>query len=199
MVDAAAQQRKEPMRTTRLPGAPPLSTSLAALVCAALLSACWSVALAAPVTSKQAAAAVTGWLRLDPTPLGETLGNSVRRLETFNDQAGNPLYYVAYLDPSGFAIVAADDLVEPIVGFAVAGQFDPSADNPLGALVSNDLAARVAFVRQPGGVPLDTNAVVAQAKWQRLCPTNGGSVILPKGLSSVPDVRIAPLTTTTWD
>ena len=155
--------------------------------------------MAAPVTSKQAAAAVTGWLSLDRAPLGETLGTSVQRVETFNDQAGNPLYYVAYLEPSGFVIVAADDLVEPIVGFAVAGQFDPSANNPLGALVSNDLAARIAYARQAGSVTPDTNAVQAQAKWQQLSPADGGPVILPKVLTSVSDVRIAPLTQTTWD
>ena len=155
--------------------------------------------MAAPVTSKQAAAAVTGWLSLDRAPLGETLGTSVQRVETFNDQAGNPLYYVAYLEPSGFVIIAADDLVEPIVGFAVAGQYDPSANNPLGALVSNDLAARIAYARQAGSVPPDTNAVQAQAKWQQLSPADGGPVILPKVLTSVSDVRIAPLTQTTWD
>ena len=63
-------------------------------------------ATAAPVTSKQAAAVVTGWLSLDPAPLGETLGGSVQHVDTFNDQAGNPVYYVVYLEPSGFVIVA---------------------------------------------------------------------------------------------
>jgi hypothetical protein len=155
--------------------------------------------MAVPVTSKQAVAAVTGWLSLDRAPLGETLGTSVQRVETFNDQAGNPLYYIAYMAPSGFVIVAADDLVEPIVGFAGAGQFDASANNPLGALVSNDLAARIAYVRQVGSVPPDTNAVQAQVKWQQLSPSDGGPVILPKVLTSVSDVRIAPLTQTMWD
>ena len=174
------------MRTTQLLTTCTARAAVAVLISGSLLTAGWSTSLAAPVTSKQAAAAVTGWLRLDPAPLGETLGNSVRRLETFNDSAGNPLYYVAYLDPSGFVIVAADDQVEPIVGFAIAGQFDPSADNPLGVLVSNDLAARIACVRQAGAVPPDTNSVQAQAKWQLLCPTNGAVVMLPMGLSSVP-------------
>ena len=155
--------------------------------------------MAVPVTSKQAVAAVTGWLTLDRAPLGETLGTTVQRVETFNDQAGNPLYYVAYLEPSGFVIVAADDQVEPIVGFAVAGRFDPSAQNPLGALVSNDLAARIAYVRQAGAVPPDTNAVLAQVKWQQLGPADGGPVITPRGVTSVSGVRIAPLTRTTWD
>jgi len=177
------------------------SYGLAVLIFATLLIAGCLAAFAAPVTSKQAAAAVTGWLNLDRTPLGETLGTSVRRVETFYDQAGGPVYYIVYLDPSGFVVVAADDQVEPIVGFAALGQFDPSADNPLGALVSNDLGARVAFARQAGSVPSDTNAwqIKANVKWQQLSSTSGGPIFSPKGLSSVSDVRIAPLTKTTWD
>ena len=194
-----AKEPKNPMKTTQPFVARHPNIVLAVLISATLLSAGWSAALAAPVTSKQAASVVTGWLSLDRSPLGETLGTSVQRIETFNDQAGNPLYYIACLDPSGFVIVAADDLVEPIMGFAVTGRFDPSANNPLGALVSNDLAARVTYARQTSSVPPDTNAVLAQAKWQRLSPTNGGPVITPKGLSSVSDVRVAPLTQTTWD
>ena len=175
------------------------TTVLAFLISWTLLIAGWSAAVADPVTSKKAASVVAGWLSLDRAPLGETLGTTVKRVETFNDQAGNPLYYIAYLDPSGLVIVVADDLVEPIVGFAVAGQFDPSADNPLGALVSNDLAARVTYARQAGSVPSDTNAMQARVKWQQLSPVNGGQIILPQGLTSVSDVRIAPLTKTTWD
>ena len=162
-----------------------------------LLSASSRVATAAPVSSKQAAAVVTGWLSTDPAPLGETLGGSVQRVDKFNDQAGNAVYYVVYLEPSGFVIVAADDLVEPIVGFARAGQYDPSANNPLGALVSNDLSARVAYAQQAGLAPSDTNALQAQAKWQQLAPKDGGPVITPRGLTTMSDVRIAPLTQTT--
>ena len=105
---------------------------------------------------------------------------------------------MVYLDPSGFVIVAADDLVEPIIGFAGAGQFDPSASNPLGALVSKDLAGRVAYARQAGSKTLDVNAVQAQAKWQQLAPKDGGPALAPKLLVSVSDVRVAPLTQTTW-
>jgi hypothetical protein len=124
---------------------------------------------------------------------------SVQRVDTFNDQAGDPVYYVVYLEPSGFVIVAADDLVEPIVGFASAGHFDSSANNPLGALVGSDLSARVAFARQAGPAPADANALQAQAKWQQLAPLDGGPVITPKGITTVSDVRIAPMTQTTWD
>ena len=184
--------------------APPVSVSrpgsaFVGMILLALLSARWQAATAAPVTSKQAAAVVTGWLSMDRTPLGETLGGSVQRVDTFNDQAGNAVYYVVYLKPSGFVIVAADDWVEPIVGFARAGRFDPSSANPLGALVSNDLPARVAYARQAGLAPSDTNALRARAKWQQLDTKDGGPVIIPLEATAVTDVRIAPLTQTTWD
>jgi hypothetical protein len=187
------------MKTTLPVGIAPLGGTSASMILLLLLSAALQVATAAPVTSKQAAAVVTGWLSLDPVPLGETLGGSVQRVDTFNDQAGNSVYYVVYLEPFGFVIVAADDLVEPIVGFASTGHYDPSTDNPLGALVSNDLSARVAYAQQAGSTLWDTNALRAQAKWQQLAPADGGPVITPKGITTVSDLRIAPLTQTTWD
>jgi hypothetical protein len=176
-----------------------LGRMFASMILLMLLSASLQVTSATPATSKQAAAVVTGWLSLDRAPLGETLGRSVQRVDTFNDQAGNPVYYVVYLEPSGFVIVSADDLVEPIVGFASAGQYDPSAASPLGALVNNDLSARVAYAQQAGSALSDTNALRAQAKWRQLAPEDGGPVTIPRELTSVSDVRIAPLTQTTWD
>src|SRR5664279_2930697 len=133
------------MKTTTRFSFERLGRTFTSMILLMLLSASSQATRATPVTSKQAAAAVTGWLSLDRTPLGETLGTSVQRVETFNDQHGNPIYYIVYLDPAGFVIVPADDMVEPIVGFARAGQYDPSTDNPLGALVSNDLSARIAY------------------------------------------------------
>jgi len=172
------------------------------LVLGTLLNFPWQPAAAAPVNAKQAAAAVTGWLALDRTPLGESLGASVQRVDTFSDNTGSALYYVVYLAPSGFVIVAADDLVEPIIGFARAGTFDPSPTNPLGALTSNDLAARVTYARQMNAAALEPSALQAQAKWQRLWlqeaePASEGPT--SQLLTSVSEVRIAPLTQSTWD
>lgn len=124
--------------------------TLACLAVTILLSTPQPSALAAPVDSKQAAAMVAGWLRLDRVPLGAHLGTTVQRVDTFKDSAGSPAYYVVYLDPAGFVIVAGDDLVEPIIGFASAGTFDPSDANPLGALVTRDVPARVAHARKLG-------------------------------------------------
>ncbi|MCX6922169.1 MAG: C10 family peptidase, partial [Verrucomicrobia bacterium] len=70
--------------------------------------------------------------------------------------------------------------------------------NPLGALVSGDLSARVAYARKAGSKPADISALEAQAKWQKLSHTNGGPEVLAKGLTAVSNVWIAPLIQTTW-
>jgi len=171
----------------------------AGLILAILLSASQPGAVAAPITAKQAAAVVAGWLSLERKPLGETLGPAVQSVERFSDKTGNPLYYVVYLDPSGFVIVAGDDLVEPIIGFARTGKFDPSENNPLGALVTKDLSGRVAYAREVSAASPGKSALQAQTKWQQLGAEDGKPSSTAKSLTSVSDVRIAPFTQTTWD
>ena len=164
---------------------------------AALVGVPWSSALAEPVSSRQAAGAVTAWLSRSQAPLNETLGTSVRHVNSFRDKGGVILYYIVDLDPSGFVIVAGDDLIEPIIGFVANGAYDPSESTPLGALVSNDLAARIAHAQKTASVP-DANGVQARAKWQGLCTKNGDPVPSPKKLTTIADVRVAPFTQTTW-
>ena len=159
----------------------------------------------AQVSSETAASAVKGWLQLDHSPMGEPLGNQVKTVETIKDKAGAPLYYVVYLNPSGFVIVSGDDLVEPIIAFARQGHFDASLANPLGALVSEDVPRRIARTRSLG---VATNAgpfLVAHSRWQLLrqnssapTGTNGGTA-QPMGISSLSDVRRSPFVQTSWN
>ena len=160
------------------------------------------VAPGAQVNSEEAAAAVGGWLGLGSSPLGEPLGNRVKQIETFNDNAGGALYHVVYLDPSGFVVVSGDDSVEPIIAFASHGRFNPSADNPLGALIAGDVPLRVAQAHAGRAATLPASFLAARKKWQRLhhrsleppgppSPTNS--------VSSVSDTRIAPLVQTLWN
>lgn len=152
-----------------------------------------------PVNAEQARAAVNGWLRADHSPLQTAMGQQVKRVEAFKDAQGSPLYYVACLDPEGFVIVAADDLVEPIIGFAPGGRFDPSTDNPLGALVSNDLPGRIARAKSRPAAKVAGSPLAARNKWDRLKRIEQTAVGVELGLSSVSDVRVAPLTQTLWD
>ena len=175
-----------------------LGGAVASLILLTLFNLSWR-AVAAPVTAKDAATAVANWLIVDPMPLGENLGGTVQQVIRSTTMAAIPIYYIVYLDPSAFVIVAADDLVEPIVGFARAGQYDPSEDNPLGALVSNDLPARVAYAQQSGSASRTPTLSRPRPSGSSSPPTDGGPVICSKVLTSVSDVRVAPFTQTTWD
>ncbi|MCK4886670.1 MAG: C10 family peptidase, partial [Planctomycetes bacterium] len=155
---------------------------------------------AVTTTTDQAATVVAGWLKSDSTPLDATLGRVSLRVDTYVDAADQPLYYIVNLDPDGFVIVPADDQVEPIIGFVSTGSYDPSLDNPLGALVSMDLSARVTDARNPQGTKMDYLQQVAQDaenKWDNLTLLAGGDV-LEMGIGSVSDVRVSPFVQSRW-
>jgi hypothetical protein len=123
-----------------------------------VLQLCSNDILARPTTQQEAEKVVNGWLKASPQPLGAALGRQVTEIQTYTDDGGNPLYYIVYLQPNGFVIVSADDLIEPIIGFVPEGFYDPSPTNPLGALVTNDLNGRVELVRSGG--PVRTKAII---------------------------------------
>jgi len=154
-------------------------------------------------TSQQAEKVVTGWLKADARPLGISIGRLVIKVETFTDDQGEPIYYIVYLYPSGFVIVPADDLVEPIIGFANDGTYNPSRQNPLGALVTQDLKERVTAARanhQPQAKIQALTVTEAQNKWHRfisLAEISEGS-FTALGLSSLSDIRVAPLLQSKW-
>ena len=154
---------------------------------------------ARPTTDYEAGKVVEGWLKADPRPLETTLGNEVAQVETFTNENGQIIYYVVYLKPNGFVIVSADDLIEPIVGFAGDGVFDSSLENPLGALVTNDLNGRIAAVRDmqilKANAAMET-AFECQAKWEQFKRLADGPMAM--GLTSISDVRVAPLVQSKW-
>ena len=176
-----------------------------------VLQLCCSSLWARPRTAYEAEMVVTGWLNADARPLGMALGRKVMKVETFTDDYGQPVYYIVYLqgpgsagtEPSGFVIVPADDLAEPIIGFVDGGTYDPSLDNPLGALVTNDLNGRVVAVRSRFAVQAMAETPVIteiQSKWNHfisLAEARAGGVSL-MGLTSISDVRVAPLVETKW-
>ena len=167
---------------------------------------------AKPVTKTQAQKAITGWLKRDQYPLKTPLGKHVRNIDVFTDDKGQPTYYIVYLEPSGFAIVPADDLIEPIIGFVPVGLYDPSLENPLGALVGQDLPGRIAAARtfQLANATqttkkdqttdeklLKTTFLKAQTKWKDL-QTYADSVEETTYGSDISDVWVSPLVQSKW-
>ncbi len=163
---------------------------------------------ARPTTANEAEKVVAGWLKTDARPLGAALGRQVTNVETYINENDEPIYYIVYLQPSGFVIVSADDLVQPIIGFVEKGTYDPSPDNPLGALVNRDLKGRIAAVRDiqklQATAAMET-ALNFQSRWEQLTvlakqskgsmESKGPPVI---GLPSVSDPRVDPLLLSKW-
>jgi parallel beta-helix repeat protein len=178
---------------------------IAALVVFQLCNNLW----AKPITAEEVELVVTGWLKIDPQPLDTTLGQQIKSVEPFTDKNGQSVYYVTYLQPSGFVIVSADDLVEPIIGFADNGIFNPSYTNPLGALVTNDLKGRTEAVRDKisiSSMTTQTTITKTQKKWSYLidlAKEKSENIILMNGAPICDDnpsnVRIAPLTKSKWN
>ena len=176
--------------------------SIVHAVVSAILLLCSGV-WARPTTPHEAEMVVTGWLKTDPQPLGMALGRRVTNVETFMDDRGGPAYYVVYLQPSGFVIVSADDALEPIIGFADDGAYDPSFDTPMGALVTNDLHGRMTAVRNTFGLLMEISADAArgpQARWRHFIeiaenPTGGFALM---AVMSPGDIRVIPLVQSKW-
>ena len=134
------------------------------------------------------------------------MGVNPTHVKAFKDSAGNIDYFVVSLDAGGFAIVAGDDLVEPIIAFAPQGTFDPNPQNPLYALLNRDLPGRLAEVRQRGPGPGAETAVhprgtepagpeqvgaAASRRYRSIYPQSSSLV-------SVSDLRVEPLVQTKW-
>ena len=167
-----------------------------------------SILQALPTTEQEAERAVTGWLKADPQPLGMALGRQVMKAETFSGDNGEPAYYIVYLQPSGFVVVSADDLVEPIIAFVNGSSYDPSIENPLGALVTNDLNERIAAVRSafsPLAFTPQTAETRIQRKWRNYISLGETSDdgfelmnVSPIREGNPSDLRVAPLVKTKW-
>jgi len=152
-----------------------------------------------PTTADEAGMVVAGWLKVNARPLGMALGRDVMNVETFTDDNNQPAYYVVYLEPAGFVVVSADDLVEPIIAFSDEGVFEPSDENPLGALVRRDIKGRIAAVRNTIGLKMEST-IGAQGKWRHFIDVaenseNGFSLM---GVNSISDVRVEPFVKSKW-
>lgn len=159
--------------------------------------AVWALA----TTAGQAGQAVTGWLKADARPLGAILGDEIAEITPYADRDGAIVYYVVSLEPAGFVIVAADDRIEPIIAYAESGAYDPSCENPLGALVSRDLPARMVVARKgPEGTVGVKRKTRKQKRWRQLTELRqgyAGSVSMLSG-EIASDIRVAPLIQSRW-
>jgi hypothetical protein len=134
------------------------------------------------------------------------MGAKPTQVKAFKDSKGNIDYFVVNLGSSGFAIVAGDDLLEPIIAFAPQGTFEPIPQNPLYVLLNRDLPRRLAEVREkedqaraerrkftPQGLHRR-----ARGKWELLQAMNAVPPTSESSLVSVSDLRVEPLVESKW-
>lgn len=176
-----------------------MRVTLGLVVC--LMFAADRSVVAAPVTSASADTAARHWLGRHPQPMASQIGTEVREVKTYAGTDGKPAYYVVALNPEGFLLVAADDLVQPVLGFSATGEFDPDDRSCLKALVTNDANARVTRARllqkqALAGQALPADAATASARWTALLEAGDAT---EQGISSVAEVRVAPFTQTKWN
>ncbi len=161
---------------------------------------------ASPVTSQDARTTVDGWLSLQQPHQQTRLSKpAMGAATTVNDTSGNALCHVVQLDPEGFVIVATDDRLEPIICFSPAGRFVASPQNPLYALVSQDLPRRLSHAKKAAAGAEHAARPGARKKWaalqQAALPAAAAQPDAPGALNAagLSDVRVAPLIQTRWD
>ena len=168
---------------------------MAVIILLQLCSNLWAMT----TTAYEAEMAVKGWLKLDPQPLGAALGQEVTSVETFTDEYGEAIYYIVNLEPSGFVIVSADDLVEPIIGFAEEGTYNSSPESPFGTLVTKNLKGQMAAVRSTFGPLAINTATNTQMKWNYFLSLAEGNLgLMAVHPDTVTDICVAPLISAIW-
>jgi hypothetical protein len=169
---------------------------------AVLLLLAESQVTGSPVDSDGALRAVRGWLKVYAMPFRERLGE-VRDVTTFRDNGRNPQYYVVNLQPAGFVVAAADELLEPIIAFSSHGSFDPSTNNPLVTLLSRDMPLRLTQARQLKMLAPGSLHEKARKKWQKLRQAAAALADDSSTVSGVDagilDIRVLPLVQSRWN
>ena len=146
------------------------------------------VVSSAPITPKQARTAALNFMSRTVPTVTKSSSCQLAYAEA-GQQEGDTLFYVFNVG-GGFAIVAADDAVTPILGYSPNGHFDPQniPDNCRAWL--QGYADQIAYVRTQESA----RSVSVEAEWNALLSTEESSPALtPKSGSSV-----APLLTTKW-
>ena len=155
---------------------------------------------AAPVTPNQAKTAVRRWLS-DDSALGCPLQGAVSEVRTCTPTNGAS-FHVVKLAEGGFVVTSADTRRAPVVAFSSGADLAEDDANPLWVLLKKDLAIRTEGESAGGGVRLMGAAQsevesANEAQWAKLLG-NGPHLMSAQGISSVSDVRVAPLVQSKW-
>lgn len=190
--------------------------ALAAVLCG--LPALFAAEVA-PVDAMRAAKAWVG--------LGRAMGKipadrAVASVDEVEDAATGARLLVAKFEGGGFVVMAADDLVDPVISFSATGDGVVTDEtSPYWALLRGDIAAREAAAGIVRGAAAASTASVsspallrsavpsvktaAQRKWAELLGEQGsnqrspGAVRLGAAVSAPSDIRVDSFVASRWD
>ena len=171
---------------------------------AAVSAAAVRFAHAEEVSADSAGVAAQRWLQ-DDAALGCSLGMEVDGVRTCSPQE-DASFHVVTLKGGGFVVMSSDTTREPVVAFSSGGDLVESDSNPLWVLLKNDLALRAGEDSAASGkagllkaTAGGSSASGNEAKWNRLLGKSGGLLRASQGVSSISDVRVAPLVQSKWN
>jgi hypothetical protein len=140
---------------------------------------CWLIlfglhfpSLAMPVTRDQALRAAVRWHAITPNPMRKPVGK-IAKITSYSNAAGEALFHVVDLEPTGFVVMSADDRVEPVLAFSHQGKFVGQPGNPLYDLLLRDTGERIrALKADPATRRLFPRVGLKEkAKWEMLTTT----------------------------
>ncbi len=164
-----------------------------------------SLLYAQATTKAQAKSLVTNWMSMEAEPLSEPMSSKISDITTYTNDLNETLYHIVSLSPDGFVVIAGDDMVEPIVAFAPYGSYEDSLDNPMGALIKNDIPARVLYQREQEEQRATTNSAYqanshsnkAKDKWNYLIDGSDSATISKE--DTISDVYVEPFILSKWN
>jgi hypothetical protein len=117
--------------------------------------------------------------------------SSLEIVQEFTENAGNePLWYIFNFRDKGFIIVAADDAVNPVLGYSFESSYSTENPSPEFMYWMNNYKDQIVYVKQTNLQPDDQ----ISATWQRLSSTNVNELM---DMSGSRDVE--PLITSMWN
>ena len=183
---------------------------MSALVALFATFALWAV----EVTSEQACIAVQNWISKNPKRMTAKFATSAAYaddVQTSKNAAGRALYHVVSLMGGGYVVTAGDTQLPPVIAFSESGYLDlMDIENPMCALLERDMGRRIEFV--DGGVSSSglkmassNEASPFEAEWAELIEgqsdgteADGKADAAKTSLSSLSDVRVAPMVQSKW-
>lgn len=177
---------------------------------------CTVSVFAAPVNKSKATKALRGWVRSGTTKMGQDLRRkNIADTQTHYNAAGDAVFYVASFENGGYAVLSADDLIEPIIVFSEEGSFTDDPDSPLYAMLTSDLNNRLTTAEAFGSTEFSAAAKSDKksqkkqkhfqsksSRWSRLVENESmefAEESVEARSSSIDDVRVNTLVTTRWN